>query len=204
MATFTQDDIQKLQQQTNDSFNEIWMAKWNSEIPLPLNADDSKRRGFIAAKYQEKRWFSRRVSAARSNCSRRSTLSPSLATPLPPAFEQTQSQTSKEVSGLDDLVTFDSPSVPQPRTEQTVWNSLRDLPGLIPERPTVDPPEPFSSTTVFRHPAEHGLTWCMSFPQNAKLPSRDYPMMSVPVRSEFDVAATARTVATNRDWLNVF
>lgn len=59
MGTFTQDEIDLLQSQTNEDFNRIWMAKWKpGETPLPLNADDDRRRSFLQAKYIEKRWYS--------------------------------------------------------------------------------------------------------------------------------------------------
>lgn len=67
MANFTQDEIALLQKQTNDDFNNVFMAKWNSkETPLPLNADDYTKRSFMKAKYVQKKWFSKKESQNQS------------------------------------------------------------------------------------------------------------------------------------------
>jgi hypothetical protein len=58
-----QDGINLLEQQTND-VNRVFLAKWKSgDIQPTLNADDSKRRAYLQAKYQEKRWYSKRAAA---------------------------------------------------------------------------------------------------------------------------------------------
>lgn len=67
MASFGQEEISLLQAQTNEDFNSQWMAKWSpQECPLPLNADDNRRRAFLQAKYQEKRWYRKGATKKRT------------------------------------------------------------------------------------------------------------------------------------------
>jgi hypothetical protein len=135
MASFTKEDIALLSSQTNDSFNEVWMAKWKGEVPLPLSADDIKRRAFLTAKYQEKRWYSRRVAGARIS------FTPSRPRPIqntPPLAPPP-----KGIDIVDDLLDFNTPISPQHESTQTSKNSLLDLSQLIknpPSGPTLEFP----------------------------------------------------------------
>jgi hypothetical protein len=151
MAVFIQEDIKLLQQQTNDSFNQIWMAKWKSETPLPLNANDSKRRTFLTAKYQEKRWYSHRVAAIETQCPTRLSavpvapppiaLSSSAAPVLPPLPLQP-----KQPDLVDDLLDFGSPSSPPEATPTQMRTSLLQLIGLMADS-SVTPLPTFPPTT---------------------------------------------------------
>jgi hypothetical protein len=55
MATFTQDEVNTFQQQTNDDINAAFFAKWKSgDILSPLNVNDTKSSAYLQVKYQEK------------------------------------------------------------------------------------------------------------------------------------------------------
>jgi hypothetical protein len=138
MAAFSADDVKLLQQQTNDQFNAIWMAKWKSEIPLPLNAPDDKRRSFLIAKYQEKRWF----SAAPKR-------KPTPVAEPPPAATTD--------SLVDDLLTFDAAPPVSPAPNQPKRDSLLDLTRMIADAPPMPLPEFPPSADVLRRPAPNGF-----------------------------------------------
>jgi hypothetical protein len=170
MASFTKEDITLLKAQTNDSFNEIWMAKWKGEIPLPLNADDMKRRTFLIAKYQDKRWYSRRVA---STVARRTTTAtvtapataapisftpnrpqsikntPSLPTPTP-ASASASAPPPKQVDIVDDLLDLNTPISTQAGSNQNSKNSLLDLSRLINDPPSVPIPQFPPSIDILR------------------------------------------------------
>lgn len=67
MAQFTQDELNILQNQNNDTFNDQWLAKFNSATDRGIvpSSNDNQRRAFLIAKYQEKRWFAGNASTRR-------------------------------------------------------------------------------------------------------------------------------------------
>lgn len=67
MAQFTQDELNILQNQNNDTFNDKWLANFNSATDRGItpSSSDNQRRAFLIAKYQEKRWFGANATSRR-------------------------------------------------------------------------------------------------------------------------------------------
>ena len=68
MATFKQEEIDKLKKIGNANARKIWLAKWTpSDFPEPDSTKQKQIREFMRLKYVEKKWYDAKAAEAIEN-----------------------------------------------------------------------------------------------------------------------------------------
>jgi len=154
MATFTPEEINALQATNNDEFNKVFMGKWKpDEYPLPLNADDKKRREFLQMKYVDKKWFSKKAQKAPAPApvGEVPTFNNPNPTPSPAPVQSNWSPfgnptPSPQVTPApapqpqkNEFDIFEIPTTPQVQMQNTAKNDIKNLLDMIPSTPQNQP-----------------------------------------------------------------
>lgn len=133
MASFTQDELALLHSHNNDTFNQQYLSRFNPSVDrgITSSSNDSQRRAFITAKYQEKRWFSGGSSRSPQQYQQQPAQSNPFSQPQPQQsnpFSQPQQQSNP----------FSQPAQPQ---QQQQWSPF----GNQPSQPQPQQSNPFFS-----------------------------------------------------------
>ncbi|EAX92305.1 ARF GAP-like zinc finger-containing protein [Trichomonas vaginalis G3] len=129
MATFTPEEIQKLQATNNDEFNRVWMAKWKaSEDPFPIrdDANYNSRNNFLKRKYVDKLWYSKKAAME--------------AAPAPQPAAQSPAPQPAQQAPQQDIFGFGTPA-PQPAAApaQQAWSPFGGQPAAAPAAQPAQP-----------------------------------------------------------------
>ena len=144
MASFTPEEIQKLQSTNNDEFNRVWMAKWkSSEDPFPVRDDSNynSRIAFLRRKYMDKVWYKKGGKVQEP--------APQQA---PPPVQQPQQQAPPQ----QDLFGFGGPAqapAPSPAPAQNqAWSPFGNQPAQQPAQQPAAPSNPVDDLLNFGTP----------------------------------------------------
>ena len=155
MASFTQDELALLHSHNNDTFNQQYLSRFNPSVDrgITSSSNDSQRRAFITAKYQEKRWFSGGSSRSPQQYQQQPAQSNPFSQPQPQQsnpFSQPQQQSNPFSQPQQQSNPFSQPAQPNPFAQpqpqsqpqqQQQWSPF----GNQPSQPQPQQSNPFFS-----------------------------------------------------------